>query len=81
LQERRVVGLRQRVIRRKGDEHADAALPLGLLRPRRKRPCRRRATEQRDELPPPQPGMGSLPGAASIIAASGRPKRRSFAAS
>jgi hypothetical protein len=27
------------------------------------------------------PGMGSLPGAASIIAASGRPKRRSFAAS
>jgi len=40
-----------------------------------------RATEQRDELPPPQPGMGSLPGAASIIAASGRPKRLSFAAS
>jgi hypothetical protein len=50
LQERRVVGLRQRVIRRKGDEHADAALPLGLLRPRRERPCCRRAAEQRDEL-------------------------------
>jgi hypothetical protein len=51
LQERRVVGLRQRVIRRKGDEHADAALPLGLLRRCRERP-RRRAAEQRDELAP-----------------------------
>jgi len=50
LQERRVVGLRQRVIRRKGDEHADAALPRGLLRRCRERPRCGRAAEQRDEL-------------------------------
>ena len=35
-----------------GNQHADAPHALGLLRPRRKRPCRRRAAEQRDELAP-----------------------------
>src|SRR5262249_2046223 len=32
------------------DEKADAPHPLGLLRARRERPCRRRAAEQRDEV-------------------------------
>src|SRR5262245_47831265 len=31
-------------------KHTDTPHPLGLLRPRRKRPPRRRAAEQRDEL-------------------------------
>ena len=35
-----------------GHEHADAPHPLALLRPRRDRPRRRRAAEQRDELAP-----------------------------
>ena len=35
-----------------GNEHADAPHSRGLLRPRRKRPRRRRTAEQRDELPP-----------------------------
>ena len=33
-------------------QHADAPHPFGLLRARRKRPRRRRAAEQRDELAP-----------------------------
>src|SRR5262245_61005113 len=33
-------------------EHPDAPHPLGRLRPRRERPRRRRAAEQRDELAP-----------------------------
>ena len=43
-------GLRFRIIRSEGHEHADAPHPLGLLRPRRERPRGRRAAEQRDEL-------------------------------
>jgi hypothetical protein len=35
-------------------QHADAAHALTLLRPRRERPCHRRAAEQRDELAPSQ---------------------------
>jgi hypothetical protein len=38
---------------RTAHQHADAPHPLALLRPRRERPRRRRASEQRDELPPP----------------------------
>jgi len=34
------------------NEHADAPHPLALLRARRKRPCSRRAAEQREELAP-----------------------------
>jgi hypothetical protein len=34
------------------DEYADPPHALGLLRPRRERPRRRRAPEQRDELAP-----------------------------
>src|SRR5262245_42484810 len=52
LQECRVAGLTVRVIYGRGMEHADASHPLALLRPRRERPCRRRAAEQRDELTP-----------------------------
>src|SRR5262249_55436990 len=33
-------------------EHADPSHPVGLLRPRRERPCSRRAAEQRDEPAP-----------------------------
>ena len=35
---------------RRTHEHADTPHLLGLLPPRRERPCRRRATEKRDEL-------------------------------
>src|SRR5262245_52226273 len=43
-------------------EHADAPHPLALLRARPKRPRRRRAAEQRHELPPSDAGHGrSLP--------------------
>ena len=50
LQERSDAGLIWRIVRSCGQEHADAPHPLGLLRPRRQRPRRRRAAEQRDEL-------------------------------
>src|SRR5262249_29208810 len=40
-----------RIVSSQIDEHADAPHPLGLLRPRRKRP-RRRTAEQRDEVAP-----------------------------
>src|SRR5262249_3660315 len=36
-------------------EHADAPHPLGLMRPRRERPCRHRAAEQCDEVAPFHP--------------------------
>src|SRR5215468_5331178 len=41
---------RFRIVRGRGHQHTDAPNALGLLRPRRERP-RRRAAEQRDELP------------------------------
>ena len=53
LQERRVAGLRFRIIRRKGIEHTDAPHTLALLRTRAERPRCRRAAEKRDELAPP----------------------------
>ena len=43
-------GLKFRIVRGCGQEHADAPHPLGLLRARRQRPRRRRAAEQGDEL-------------------------------
>ena len=46
-------GLKIRIVRGRGQEHADAPHPLGLLRARCKRPRRRRAAEKRDELAPP----------------------------
>jgi hypothetical protein len=46
---RRNAGLRFRVVRIDGHEHADPSHPLALLRAHRERP-RRRAAEQRDEL-------------------------------
>ena len=53
LQERRDVGQRVRIVRSAAAvDHTDAPHPLRLLRPRRHRPCRCRAAEQRDELPP-----------------------------
>ena len=66
LQERPDAGLKFRIVRGCGQEHADAPHPLGLLRARRERPRRRRAAEQRDELAPPHGEHGgSLPGAAA----------------
>src|SRR5262249_8535591 len=49
LQERGDAGLSFRIVRSRGHEHADAPDPLGPLRARRERPCRR-AAEQRDEV-------------------------------
>ena len=70
LQERRDAGLRFRIVRGCGHEHADAPHPLGLLRARRERPRRRRAAEQRDELAPPHginSGVGDQVNNASSI--------------
>ena len=53
LQERRDAGLRFRIVRGRGHEHADAPHPLGLLRARRERPRSRRATENTEKFPPP----------------------------
>jgi hypothetical protein len=50
MQERRDAGLTFRIVGRQGQQHADPPHPVALLRPRRERPCRRRAAEQRDEL-------------------------------
>src|SRR6266704_2475262 len=41
------------------DEYADPPHALSLLCPRRKRPCRRRAAEQRDELAAPDHSITS----------------------
>ena len=43
-------GLKSRIVRARGQEHADAPHPLALLRARRERPRCCRAAEQRDEL-------------------------------
>ena len=59
LLEGREAGLHFRIIFAKGNQHADPPHPLGLLRPRRERPGRRRAAEKRDEfasLHVPRPG-------------------------
>src|SRR5262245_26598469 len=50
LQERPDAGLKFRIVRSRGQENADETHPLALLRVRSERP-RRRAAEQRDELP------------------------------
>ena len=50
LQERPDAGLIFRIVRGCGQEHADAPHALGLLRTRSKRPRRRRAAEEADEL-------------------------------
>ena len=52
LRERRDADRCVRIVRGDVHEHADAPHALGLLRARRKRPRRRRAAEQRDELAP-----------------------------
>ena len=57
--ERRDASLKFRIVRGCGQEHADAAHPLGLLRARRERPRRRRAAEKGDELAPPDHSITS----------------------
>ena len=52
LPERRDPSLRFRVALGIPYQRSDAPYPLGLLSPRRNRPRRRRAAEQRDELAP-----------------------------
>src|SRR5262245_7075143 len=59
LQKRRDAGLSFRIVRSQVHEYPDAAHPLRLLRPCRKRPRRRRAAEQRDELAPPDHSITS----------------------
>jgi hypothetical protein len=45
LQKRSVTGLPFRIVRRQMHQHADAPYPVGLLRARSERPCRRRAAD------------------------------------
>src|SRR5512141_1982937 len=52
LPERRDGGLTFWIVSGPVHEHTDPPHLLGLLRPRCKRPCRRRAAEKRDELAP-----------------------------
>src|SRR5262245_66251635 len=52
LHERREAGLTFRIARGQRMEHAYAPYPLALLRARRERPRRSRATKQRDERAP-----------------------------
>jgi hypothetical protein len=52
MQERRDAGLTFRIVGRQGQQHADPPHPVALLRPRRERPCRRRAAEQDDDIAP-----------------------------
>src|SRR5262249_10650477 len=54
LQQRGDIGLSLRITLGVSHEHADAPHPLGLPRPRRERPCSRRAAEQYDEVAPSQ---------------------------
>jgi hypothetical protein len=73
LQERPDAGLKFRIVRGSGQEHADAPRSLGLLRFRRERPGDRRAAEQRDEIAAPYVGHR----ASSRLAAAGRSTARS----
>src|SRR5262249_1758547 len=52
LQERAEAGLKFPIVRSRGQENANEARLLALLRARSDRPRRRRAAEQRDELAP-----------------------------
>src|SRR5215831_11445872 len=53
LQESAEAGLKFPIVRTRGQENANEAYLLALLRPRRKRPRGRCAAEQRDELAAP----------------------------
>src|SRR5262245_40617272 len=55
-----------RVVLGEDGEHADPARLVRLLRPRRERPCGRRAAEQRDELAPPHHSITSSARASSV---------------
>src|SRR5262245_40149890 len=50
LPERREAGLHVRIVLSEASQHADAPNPVVLLRPRRERPGRCRAAQQRYEL-------------------------------
>src|SRR5215471_11196068 len=52
LQERSKEGLKSRIVRGCGQEHANASHAFALLRARRERPRDSSAAEQRDELAP-----------------------------
>src|SRR5262245_97734 len=65
LMKRCDAGLEDRIVWSCGQQHAYAAHPRGLLRPRRKRP-RCRAAEQRDEFAPPDHSITSLARARSV---------------
>src|SRR5262249_13183349 len=58
-------GLKYRIVRRCGQQHADPPHSLLLLRARRERPCHR-AAEERDELAPPNHSITSLASASSV---------------
>src|SRR5262245_53415855 len=59
LQESGEARLPRRIFGHEIEQHADAPPALSLLRPRRQRPRRRRAAEQRDELAAPDHSITS----------------------
>src|SRR5262245_30212632 len=71
LQEGSEPCLVMRIVRRCGEEHADAPHPLALLRPRRGRPCSRSAAEQHDELAASHACAHSMTSSASASSLSG----------
>src|SRR5262245_50425430 len=75
LQKSRDAGLSLRVSRGRCHEHADASRLFGALRPRRDRPRRRSAAEQRDELPTSQVRHGLPEPARPAYAGLGWPER------
>src|SRR5262249_60520484 len=71
LQERTDASLIFRIIRGCSLDDADPPHALGLLRPRRERPCDSRAAEQRDELAPLHLRGHSITSSASASSLSG----------
>src|SRR5262245_14331330 len=65
--ESREARLSFRIIGGEVHEHADAPHALAPLGPRRKRPGRRRAAEQRDECAPPDHSITSSAAACRVI--------------
>jgi hypothetical protein len=68
LSERGVATLRLGIVFVAPHEHADPPHPLALLRPRRKRPRRRRATEEGNELASSHVGVLLSPGLGRSVA-------------
>src|SRR5439155_24781668 len=79
LPERREARLAFRIVLGEGQQHADAPHPIGLLRPRRPRPRRRRAAEEGDELASLHERFHSITSSTAICSASGTARPSAFA--